>query len=174
MRSEMKGPKKNVTGPARGVDLGEVERILEFMKEHGLEEFDYAKGDLRIRLRKPVAGSVMALPGRAPDIIVAGNTPAAPPAEVAAAEAAAEEAALAEGLHLIKSPIVGTFYEGPSPGAPPFVKVGDHVAPGQVLCIIEAMKMMNQIESERAGKVVAAFAKNGEPVEFGQPLFAIE
>ncbi|HET8691225.1 MAG TPA: acetyl-CoA carboxylase biotin carboxyl carrier protein, partial [Steroidobacteraceae bacterium] len=92
---------------------------------------------------------------------------AAPPPTAAAAPAARDE-------NLVTAPMVGTFYASPAPGAKPFVEVGQEVRVGQVLCIIEAMKMMNQIESERAGKVVAVLARNGEPVEFGQPLFAIE
>jgi acetyl-CoA carboxylase biotin carboxyl carrier protein len=92
------------------------------------------------------------------------SVPAAPEARPAEVE---------EELHLVKSPIVGTFYEAPAPGAPPFVKPGDHVQTGQVLCIIEAMKLMNEIESDATGEIVKVLAANGKPVEYGQPLFSI-
>ncbi len=98
---------------------------------------------------------------------------AAPAAPAASGAAAAASAAAEEKLHEVKSPIVGTFYESPSPGAPPFVKVGDQVEVGQVLCIVEAMKLMNEIESDVAGEVVKRIATSGQPVEYGQPLFAI-
>jgi acetyl-CoA carboxylase biotin carboxyl carrier protein len=148
------------------VDLQEVERLLEFMALHGLEEFEYACGDLHIRLKKPVAGSARLY---------------APAAEIVAAEAAnpaasresAAQIARAEELHLIKSPIVGTFYSAPSPGAEPFVQVGGHVEVGQVVCIIEAMKLMNEIESDAAGEVARIYVENGQPVEYGESLFAL-
>ena len=106
--------------------------------------------------------------------LMASAPAAAPAAAAAPASAAAELAAeLEEKLHEVKSPIVGTFYESPSPGAPPFVKVGDQVEVGQVLCIVEAMKLMNEIESDVAGEVVKRIAASGQPVEYGQPLFAI-
>jgi acetyl-CoA carboxylase biotin carboxyl carrier protein len=159
-----------------GVDWSEVERLLEFMSRHGLEEFEYAHGDLRIRLKKPVANSNSA--GRSfalPEIVVAHPGPPATeaPAAPGSAPEAATEAGLAEDTHLIKSPIVGTFYEGSNPGAAPFVKVGDSIKAGQVLCIIEAMKLMNEIESEVAGEVARIFVENGQPVEYGETLFAI-
>jgi len=155
----------------RSVDLAEVERLLEFMNEHGLEEFEYARGDFHIRLRKPSMNPGVAVPRMvsAPEIVVAGAGPASAPSSAAERAAAAE----AGDLHVVKSPIVGTFYEAPSPGAEPFVKLGDQVSAGQVLCIIEAMKLMNEIESDAAGEVVRIYAENGQPVEYGQPLFAI-
>ena len=157
------------------VDLAEVERLLAFMSQHGLEEFEYSRGDLHIRLKKPASNSNSAArPLLAPEIVVAGPAPssgaeetAAPPRESAA------EIARAEDLHIVKSPIVGTFYNAPSPGAEPFVKAGDHVEAGQELCIIEAMKLMNEIESDLSGEVIRIFVENGQPVEYGEPLFAI-
>jgi len=162
--------------PASSVDLAEVERLLEFMNEHGLEEFEYARGDFHICLRKSVPSPEvwamnpsMTAPRMvsAPEIVVAGAEPASAPAT--------ERAAAAEpgDLHVVKSPIVGTFYGAPSPGAESFVKLGDQVSAGQVLCIIEAMKLMNEIESDAAGEVVRIYVENGQPVEYGQPLFAI-
>ena len=141
------------------------------MNDHGLEEFEYARGDVRIRLRKPAAnpGVHVARPVSAPEIVVAAAEPSAGPASAAERALAAEPG----DLHIIKSPIVGTFYEAPSPGAEPFVKLGDQVTTGQVLCIIEAMKLMNEIESDVAGEVVRIYVESGQPVEYGQPLFAI-
>ncbi len=171
----MKGKKRLGAGaesPA-GVDWSEIERFLEFMSEHGLEEFEYARGDLRIRLKRPVVNSNSAVTRPAPEIVVANPGPAAVTAEPTPPRREAAAAEFAEELHRIESPIVGTFYEAPSPGAEPFVKAGDHVEVGQVLCIIEAMKLMNEIESDVAGEVVRIFVENGQPVEYGEPLFAI-
>ena len=148
-----------------GVDLGEVERLLAFMEKHGLEEFEYARGGVHIRLKKPGA-STIAVP-RA--LVTAESAHAAPSAHAHPPEAAA----LAADLHVIKSPIVGTFYAAPSPDADPFVTAGSKVEAGQVLCIIEAMKLMNEIESDVAGELVQIYAENGKPVEYGEPLFGI-
>lgn len=141
------------------------------MSEHNLEEFEYSRGDLRIRLRKPSANIAPVAPRPVAEIIV-------PSALAAAEEGAPAGGSDAEGqggedLHLVKSPIVGTFYGAPSPGAEPFVKIGNHVDSGQTLCIVEAMKLMNEIESEVSGEVLRIFVENGQPVEYGQPLFGI-
>jgi len=161
------------------VDLTEVERVLAFMDKHGLEEFDYERNGLRIRLKKPSASAPGAFRAfSAPEIHVAGGSPSAQQA-VAAASApaarreAADEAGRSEDLHVVKSPIVGTYYASASPGSEPFVAVGAHVEAGHVLCIIEAMKLMNEIESDVAGEVVRIFVENGQPVEYGEPLFGI-
>src|SRR5712692_1339885 len=170
----MKEKKKTPKPPgvaASGLDLTEVEQLLAFMTEHGLEEFEYARGDLHIRLKRPSANSNAAPPRvlTSPEIVVgAPAAESAPPAREAA-----PEALRGEDLHVVKSPIVGTFYEAPSPGAEAFVKVGDAVESGQVLCIIEAMKLMNEIESDVSGEVMRIFVENGQPVEYGEPLFAI-
>jgi acetyl-CoA carboxylase biotin carboxyl carrier protein len=156
-------------------EIEQIEQLLRFMTEHNLEEFEYSRGDLRIRLKKPgVATVVAALPRPAAEIIVPGALPAAP-AAAAPASASAPEADVrgGEDLFLVKSPIVGTFYGSPSPGSEPFVKVGSYVEAGQTLCIVEAMKLMNEIESEATGEVLRIFAENGQPVEYGQPLFGI-
>lgn len=153
-------------------EIGQIEQLLRFMSEHNLEEFEYSRGDLRIRLKKPGTPAVVTAPGLG-EIIVPGAvpTPAAPDSEVnASAEA---DLRGGEDLFLVKSPIVGTFYGSPSPGAEPFVKVGSYVESGQTLCIVEAMKLMNEIESETSGEVLRIFAENGQPVEYGQPLFGI-
>ena len=152
-------------------ELEQIEQILRTMSEHNLEEFEYSRGDLRIRIKKPAANVVYAAPRMVaePEIIVAGASPAygTPPAAPGAEPRASED------LHLVKSPIVGTFYGSPSPGAEPFVKIGGHIETGQTLCIVEAMKLMNEIESDVTGEVLRIFADNGQPVEYGQPLFGI-
>lgn len=167
-----KSPKAIESPSFANPEIGQIEQLLRFMSEHNLEEFEYSRGDLRIRLKKPGANYVMAAaPRPAAEIIVpaAVNSPEAPskvePPEV--------DVRGGEDLHLVNSPIVGTFYGSPSPGAEPFVKVGSHVDKGQTLCIVEAMKLMNEIESEISGEVLRIFAENGQPVEYGQPLFGI-
>jgi acetyl-CoA carboxylase biotin carboxyl carrier protein len=180
----MKGSKKQPAGfefTVPGVDLGQLERLLAFMTQHGLEEFEYAHGDLRIRLKRaisqPGAAPVLALPvasaamvqGVPPPAVVTAPAAVAPsvPAPSHAPAAAKEED------HLVKSPIVGTFYAAASPEAAPFVKVGDHVEAGQTVCIIEAMKLMNEIEADISGEVARVLVENGQPVEYGEPLFAL-
>jgi len=156
-------------------EVEQIEHLLRTMAEHNLEEFEYSRGDLRIRLKKPSAGMTYvprAVPIPTPEIIVAG-APTAGSANSAPAAAAAAEARASEDLHLVKSPIVGTFYGSPSPGAEPFVEVGGYIEAGQTLCIVEAMKLMNEIESDMSGEVLRIFAENGQPVEYGQPLFGI-
>lgn len=158
-------------------EVQQIEQLLRFMTEHNLEEFEYSRGDLRIRLKKPSPGVAMIpRPMAIPEIIVPGETDRAvnPGASAPSIPApASSEPRASEDLHLVKSPIVGTYYEAPSPGAEAFVKVGGHVESGQVLCIVEAMKLMNEIESDVAGEVVKVFVANGEPVEYGQPLFGV-
>ncbi len=172
-----KRPSKGEPKQAANPDLHQIEGLLEFMADHNLEEFEYARGDFRIRLKKPSAGMVLAGPrAGVPEIIVAGGRNSEAEASASAPAAAREapsEARTSEDLHIVKSPIVGTFYESPSPGAEPFARVGDHVEVGQTLCIVEAMKLMNEIESDLGGEVMRVFAENGQPVEYGQPLFGI-
>jgi acetyl-CoA carboxylase biotin carboxyl carrier protein len=172
----MKGPKdkKVPAAPAAaGVDLEQVEKLLEFMSAHGLEEFEYEHGGLHVRLRKGASGHPPAPLSYVPQASSAGVHAPAQAAPEETREAAAPAAAPAEELHTVKSPIVGTFYGAPSPEAPPFVNPGDAVREGQVLCIVEAMKLMNEIEADVSGEVVRVLAENGQPVEYGQPLFSI-
>ena len=162
--------------------LNELRELVEFLKANEIAEFDMEQPDFKVRLK--FAGNVSAatsldlnqlshlLATRSAGDAAGLNSPAAL-AEPAAAVAPAAPAAAEETLHTVKSPIVGTFYESPSPGAPAFAKVGDHVEVGQVLCIIEAMKLMNEIEADIAGEVVRRIASSGQPVEYGQPLFEI-
>jgi acetyl-CoA carboxylase biotin carboxyl carrier protein len=173
----MKRKQPTKSGPTfANPEMQQIEQLFQFMTEHNLEEFEYSRGDLHIRLRKPSSGVALAGPRAmaAPEIIVSNSSGAATAVpEDPGGAAAAAEARSTEDLHLVKSPIVGTFYGSPSPGAEPFVKVGAFVETGQTLCIVEAMKLMNEIESDETGEVVRIFAENGQPVEYGQPLFGI-
>jgi acetyl-CoA carboxylase biotin carboxyl carrier protein len=156
--------------------LEELRELVDFLKANGIAEFDLDQNDLKVRIK--FAGEPAVVPAGGFDIAQLGRlmastsagSPAAPTHTSPAAELAAE---LEEKLHEVKSPIVGTFYESPSPGATPFVKIGDQVEVGQVLCIVEAMKLMNEIEADVAGEVVKRIASSGQPVEYGQSLFAI-
>jgi acetyl-CoA carboxylase biotin carboxyl carrier protein len=157
----------------------ELKELIEFLIEKDISEFELERGDVKVRIKRgvdaqpiPVIAPVAAVPAIAPiSPSVAPPAAATQPMPPAAPEAPKAEAE--EELHLVKSPIVGTFYESPAPGAPPFIKPGDHVQAGQVLCIIEAMKLMNEIESDMTGEIVKILAANGKPVEYGQPLFSI-
>jgi acetyl-CoA carboxylase biotin carboxyl carrier protein len=154
-------------------EVQQIEQLLRFMSEHNLEEFEYSRGDLRIRLKKPSAGVPMYTRSLGvPEIIVPGMTDRQASASQSDLGAAPEPRAT-EDLHLVKSPIVGTYYEAPSPGAEAFVKIGAHVESGQTLCIVEAMKLMNEIESDESGELIRIFVENGQPVEYGQPLYGI-
>lgn len=180
MAKKSKPESSRSTHRAQEVNLPEIERLLEFMGKHGLEEFEYEREGLRIRLRKPSSqpqGGYRAFP--APEIVVATSpshpAPAAAPQTTGreAPREAASEQTRSEDLHIVKSPIVGTFYSSATPGAEPFVSVGAKVESGQALCIIEAMKLMNEIESDVAGELVRVFVENGQPVEYGEALFGI-
>ena len=157
-----------------GVNLAEIERLLDFMQSHELEELEYQHGDLHVRLKKASSAPVGAVVAQ-PQYVAARPAAAAGAGEFAPAHAgsSAGAASRADNVHTIKSPIVGTFYGAPSPEAESFVTVGASVEAGQVLCIIEAMKLMNEIESDVAGEVVRIHAENGKPVEYGAPLFDI-
>jgi acetyl-CoA carboxylase biotin carboxyl carrier protein len=165
-------------------DIEDLRQLIEFLKSHGVSEFDVDRGDLKIRLKfNPQEGAATGLSDlarllqTAPQGVAQAAAAAAQAGSSAGAgtgAAAAEPAANAEaGLHMVKSPIVGTFYGSPSPGAAAFVAPGDHVEKGQVIGIIEAMKLMNEIESDVAGEVVKCLVSNGQAIEFGQPLFSI-
>ena len=155
-------------------EIEQIEQLLRFMSEHNLEEFEYSRGDLRIRLRKPSANVVLSAPRMmsTPEIIVPGLI-SSEQASTSAASAPSREGRTQDDLYLVKSPIVGTYYDAPSPGAEPFVKVGAHVDAGSTMCIVEAMKLVNEIESDISGEVLRIFVENGQPVEYGQPLFGI-
>src|SRR5437660_12023621 len=157
-----------------GVEFGQLEKLLDFMAAHGLEEFEYEHAGLRIRLKKPSAGNAASRAGASPQALSAQPQAAEMPAPSLVTPAAPPvPASASEELHIIKSPIVGTFYAAASPGASPFVKIGDLIQSGQVVCIIEAMKLMNEIEADVSGELVRGLVENGQPVEYGQGLFAI-
>jgi acetyl-CoA carboxylase biotin carboxyl carrier protein len=160
----------------------ELKELIDFLIEKDISEFELERGDVKVRIKRGGDVSAPLIAHTLPIAPVAMTpapiaAPAAPPVHAAppaaAPRAAAPPAAPEEELHQVKSPIVGTFYEAPSPGSLPFVKPGDQVAAGQVLCIIEAMKLMNEIESDASGEVVKVLVNNGQPVEYGQALFAI-
>ena len=154
------------------MDIRKIKKLIELLEESGIAEIEIKEGEEAVRISRlppsalaPAHGTTLAGPAAA-----AG---ASPPtlAPAAAPEAAAKPK---PNEHVITAPMVGTFYASPSPGAKAFVEIGDEIKVGQVLCIIEAMKMMNQIEADRAGRIVSVMARNGDPVEFGQPLFVVE
>jgi acetyl-CoA carboxylase biotin carboxyl carrier protein len=156
------------------VELQEIRRIVELMNEHGLTHFDLTKKDFHLKLKKgadfdDLRGLLAAMPTQAPAYAPA---PAAPAAAAPAASASAA-VPVAEGAE-ITSPMVGTFYQKPAPDAPNFVEVGSAVSVGQTLCIIEAMKVMNEIKAERSGTIIACVAEDGTPVQYGDVLFRIK
>jgi len=190
--AEKKGSSEN------GWELKEIQKLIDLLIERDVAEFEMEKGGTRIRVRRaeshataptPAAPTIIspvlpltipAVPSTQPapavpsavematlPVVQPGNAMSAPPAEAEAAESG-------DSLYIIKSPLVGTFYASPSPNAEPFVMPGDAVRVGQVLCIIEAMKLMNEIESEASGEIVRIYVENGQPVEYGQSLFAIK
>ncbi|NQT12939.1 MAG: acetyl-CoA carboxylase biotin carboxyl carrier protein [Planctomycetes bacterium] len=156
-------------------DVRKIRRLVELMNEHDLAEMDLRQGETRIQLRRAgdatVAGSAAAA---VPPL--AASAPAPRPAEPARQAAAqdAESPPAEDHLVAIESPMVGTFYASPDPDASAYVKVGDHVGPETTICIVEAMKVFNEIQAEVSGKVVAVLVENGEPVEFGQPMFKLD
>jgi|SRR5579872_2988511 len=161
----------------------ELKELIEFLVEKDIAEFELERGDLKIRIKRPGEQPAAPPPSPAPIVSVlpavhAAAMPSAAPAPASTSAPAAPQPQPAEsadeaGLHIVKSPIVGTFYESPSPGSPPFFKIGDMVEAGSILCIVEAMKLMNEIESDVSGEIVKKLATNGQPVEYGQPLFAV-
>ncbi len=154
--------------------IEEIKELLRIFNESGVAELELQRGENRLRIRRGGSGLELSMPVAMPAAAAAPVAVAAAPAPVAAPPPPPPApVAVSDDGTLVKSPIVGTFYECPSPGAPPFVKAGDTVEKGQVLCIIESMKLMNEIESEVAGTVVARLVENGRPVEYGEALFRI-
>jgi acetyl-CoA carboxylase biotin carboxyl carrier protein len=158
------------------LEFDDIERILELMRQHDLSEFELEREGLKLRVRKTNTGyaPVVAPPPMAIPPPAGAPVPASASAAplLASAPSALDEPAL--DLAVVKSPIVGTFYRSPEPGAPSFVEIGDHVKKDQVLCIIEAMKLMNEITSEYEGELTSAYVENGKPVQYGERLFAIK
>jgi acetyl-CoA carboxylase biotin carboxyl carrier protein len=159
------------------LDLKELKEILQILDEKDIAEFELEEQGIKLRIRKaaPNLPAAVLVPATlsAPVAAAAAAPGSAPEAEPRPVPAPGSGATVEEGLHVIKSPIVGTFYRSRDPNSPPFVEPGDRVKAGQVLCIIEAMKMMNEIESEVAGEVVRVFRENGNPVQYGEPLFSV-
>ena len=160
------------------MDLKELKEILQILEEKEITEFELEEEGMKLRIRKAAAspnhgGAPLALAPLPPSFVppAAAALPAAGAFPLAAVSAPAPEVEV-EGV-LVKSPIVGTFYRAPDPNSPPFVNVGDHVRVGQVLCIIEAMKLMNEIEAEVAGEILKIHRESGQPVQYGDPLFTI-
>ena len=156
----------------------ELKELIEFLIEKDITEFELERGDVKVRIKRGAeTTTVVSAPGYShfaassappPAPELAGAAPSAPPVPGKEKVAAPEE-----GLHTVRSPIVGTYYESPSPGSPPFCKPGDNIELGQILCIVEAMKLMNEIESDVAGELVKILVSNGQPIEYGQDLFSI-
>ena len=160
-------------------DMKDLRELIEFLKQYQVAEFDLDRGDIKIRLKfaQPAGPStgladLAKLVTGTPTVPPSQGAPTAPPS-AAPAEPSVPPADPDAGLHILKSPIVGTYYGSPSPGAAAFVSPGDRVEKGQVVCIVEAMKLMNEIEADASGEIVKCFVSNGQPIEFGQPLFSI-
>ena len=160
------------------MDFDDIERILELVREHDLTEFELEREGLKIRVRKAGGSAPQAVVQQAPAAPIqmlaspVAAAPPTPPAPVLSAAMPVDDEELE--LAVVKSPIVGTFYRAAEPGAPPFVNVGERVKKDQVLCIIEAMKLMNEITSEYEGEIVSVYVENGKPVQYGERLFAIK
>jgi acetyl-CoA carboxylase biotin carboxyl carrier protein len=151
------------------MDIRKIKKLIELLEESGIAELEIKEGEESVRISRTGQMPLM------PQYYAPPPQQAAPLPQLAAPVAAAAPGPKAANKeNIVPAPMVGTYYAAPSPTAKPFVGIGDEVKTGQVLCIIEAMKMMNQIESDRAGRVTAVMCKNGDPVEFGQPLFVIE
>jgi acetyl-CoA carboxylase biotin carboxyl carrier protein len=155
----------------------ELKELIDFLIEKDITEFELERGDVKVRIKRGTPE--LASPSPAERIITV-HTPSsplpqvqAPPTAPAPAAPAPAAAPVQEDLHMVRSPIVGTYYESPSPGSPPFVKPGDMVEVGQIICIVEAMKLMNEIEADASGEIVKMLVANGQPIEYGQELFAI-
>lgn len=150
------------------MDLRKLKKLIDLVEESGIAELEVTEGEEKVRITRVQAGMTMGYPGPMTNVVMPGAAPA--PAPVAAAV----EPAKPSTQNAVKSPMVGTFYRSATPGGKAFAEVGQKVNVGDTLCIIEAMKLMNEIESDRAGVIKAILVENGEPVEFGEPLFVIE
>ena len=156
------------------MDIRKVKKLIELLEESNIDEIEIKEGEESVRISRNMAQSLVAAPSATYSAPVAAPAPAPAPAPAAAAPEAPPAAEPASSGHTIKSPMVGTFYRAPSPSSPAFVEVGQTVKVGDVICIVEAMKMMNQIEADKSGKISAILVQDGSPVEFDQVLFVIE
>jgi len=174
-----KTPRKDDSAGAWGLE--DIREILDLLEERGISEFEMEKNGFRVRIRRepmqersPRHPASLARPESLPVVVGPASINSKAAENAPTTQTGAEEMTQSsEDVYVIKSPIVGTFYAAPAPDAPSFVKVGDTVRPGQVLCIIEAMKLMNEIEAEVAGEITRIFVENGQPVEYGQSLFGV-
>jgi acetyl-CoA carboxylase biotin carboxyl carrier protein len=162
------------------MNLKELKELIEFLIEKDIAEFELERGDVKVKIKRAAEPPPVLLPDSRYFAVhpTPAPVPPTPPGQIdlaanAGAAKTSEPAEPEEDLHIVRSPIVGTFYESPSPGSPPFVKVGDALAVGQVLCIVEAMKLMNEIECDVAGELVKMLVANGQPIEYGQELFVV-
>jgi len=158
------------------MDIRKVKKLIELLEESNIDEIEIKEGEESVRISRNAAQTLMAAaPGYMPAPMAPPAPPPAPPVAAPAEVAAAPTPTAAPNTsgHVVKSPMVGTFYRSPSPSSPSFAEVGQTVKVGDVICIVEAMKMMNQIEADKAGTIEAILVENGEPVEFDQPLFSI-
>ncbi|HEU0253425.1 MAG TPA: acetyl-CoA carboxylase biotin carboxyl carrier protein [Pyrinomonadaceae bacterium] len=162
--------------PSASVNLDELRELITLMRDNGLAELELEREEFRVRLRRdsgPAPAYQSAEMTQPAPVAAPAPAPAAPAAPTHPGAQATTEASQDQDLHIIPSPIVGTFYRSPSPTADAFVKIGSNVEPDSVVCIIEAMKLMNEIQAETSGEVVKIYVENGQPVEYGQPLFGI-
>ncbi|OFW39721.1 MAG: acetyl-CoA carboxylase, biotin carboxyl carrier protein [Acidobacteria bacterium RIFCSPLOWO2_12_FULL_60_22] len=155
------------------MNLKEIKELIDLITEKGISEFELERSGVRLKISRNAAprteGGI--LPADTRPAVASISTPAPQLVSGTPSSPSAEAPLLLEGLHVVRSPMVGTFYLAPTQGAPPFIQVGDRIQVGQVLCIIEAMKLMNEIEAEIAGEVIKCYVENGQPVEYGEPLF---
>ena len=166
--------RREPTDPASSVNMDEIRELIALMRDNGLSELEIEGEEFRVRLRRDSVPSGSAQPAEMPAPALAPvPEPAPAPAPSQPGPHATTETSPEQDLHVIPSPIVGTFYRSPSPNADPFVKIGSNVEHDTVVCIIEAMKLMNEIQAEATGEVVKIYVENGQPVEYGQPLFGI-
>jgi acetyl-CoA carboxylase biotin carboxyl carrier protein len=154
------------------MDLRKLKKLIDLVQESGIAELEITEGEEKVRIARGGAVSITPPASGGPQFAVPASAPAAPAA--AAASAAAPAAEAAPGGHVVKSPMVGTFYRAPSPDAKPFVEVGATIKAGETICVLEAMKLMNEIEAEFKGRVVQVLVENAQPIEFGQKLFLVE
>jgi acetyl-CoA carboxylase biotin carboxyl carrier protein len=162
--------------PLNPEDIEDLKELIEFLKANQVAEFELDRGEFRVRLKFTHPEAAGAGLSDLANLLASNRGTQAKQAATATASPSAPVEPVVdpnEGIHIVKSPIVGTYYGSPSPGASPFVVPGDHVEKGQVICIVEAMKLMNEIESDAAGEIVKCLVSNGQPIEFGQPLFSV-
>ncbi len=169
-KSEQK--KTDVTEPS--LNMEELRELADLVNENGFTDFEFENEKIRVRLSKNIVVPTQQVVQPVPAPVAQSATPAQATAETESSKADEQTTEADDGLHKITSPIVGTFYRSPAPDKPPYVKEGDTVSPDSVVCIVEAMKLMNEIQAEVSGEIVKVYVENAQPVEYGQPLFGIK